>query len=163
MQVNSDQWYVKWFLWNCKILDKWLHTSYSDQRVHKAMGRGTDLCTFFRTILLGSLVVLLNLVVWVWMICVLLVMPFWLFNVATVAMAVGFVLCLVTALTAIALLILAVEFMPTALQWVTRKASNSIAKAPRHAPTFLQVFGGYLVGVKQRFCPMITIKDSNND
>ena len=160
MQVNSDQWYVKWFLWNCNILDRWLNPGYASRRVERAMNKGTDLCTFFRTILLGTLVVLLNLAVWAWVAFVMLVMPFLLFNVTTVAMTVGLFVVLFAAAMLVAT---AVVGAPEAIRWVARKTSSAVKKAPQRAPTFLQVFGRYLIGVKQRFCPTITIKDNNND
>lgn len=160
MQVNSDQWYVRWFLWNCRIVDKWINLHRPSQRVERAMSQGTNLCTFFRTILLGTLVALLSLAVWAWVAFVLLVAPFLLFNMTTVAMSVAlFVAVLVAAM----LLAAAVVGAPDAIRWVARKTSNAVKDAPQHAPTFLQVFGRYLVGVKQRFCPTITIREKNND
>ncbi len=159
MQVNSDQWYVRWFLWNCRILDQWLNPGHASRRVERAMNKGTDLCTFFRTILLGTLVALLNLAVWAWTAFVLLVAPFLLFNVTTVAMSLAFIVGVVAAAM---LVVVAVVGTPDAIRWVARKTSSAVKEAPERAPTFLQVFGRYLKGVKQRFCPTITIKDNNN-
>jgi hypothetical protein len=160
MQVNSDQWYVRWFLWNCRIMDQWMNHGHPSRRVEQAMSRGTNLCTFFRTMLLGTVVVLLNLAVWAWVAFVMLVAPFLLFNMTTVAMSVGL---FVVAVLAAMLLAAAVVGAPDAIRWVARKTSNAVKEAPQHAPTFLQVFGRYLVGVKQRFCPTITIREKNND
>ncbi len=124
------------------------------------MSRGTNLCTFFRTILLGTVVVLLNLAVWAWVAFVMLVAPFLLFNVTTVAMSLAFIVGVVVAAALGATAILGA---PDAIRWVARKTSSAVKEAPERAPTFLQVFGRYLMGVKQRFCPTITIKDNNND
>ncbi len=159
MQLNSDQWYVKWFLWNCRILDQWLNPGHASRRVERAMNKGTDLCTFFRTILLGTVVALLNLAVWAWVVFVLLVAPFLLFNVTTVAMSLVFIVGVLVASGSVAT---AVMGAPAAIRWVARKTSSAVKEAPQRAPTFLQVFGRYLKGVKQRFCPTITIKDNNN-
>jgi hypothetical protein len=144
-------------------MDKWLHhssPSCSSRREKQAMSRGTDLCTFFRTILLGTLVALVNLAVWAWVVFVLLVSPFLLFNVTTLAMNVGIACGIIAAPV---LLVLAVMAAPDAVGWVAQKTRQAVRDAPQRAPTFLQVFGRYLIGVKQRFCPTITIKDKHHD
>jgi hypothetical protein len=160
VQVNSSQWYVRWFLWNCMVLDRWWNSEYVPMRARRAMEHGTDLCTFFRTILLGTVVAALNLGIWLYMVGVFLVAPFLLFNVTTVAMSVAVVLGIVAAIFALAT---AVVFAVSATQWLGRKARVAAHDAPSAAPSFLQVFGRYLVGIKQRFCPTITIQEKRHD
>lgn len=160
MQVNSDQWYVRWFLWNCRIMDQCLNSDRPHTRADRALRRGTDLCTFFRTILVGSLIVLANLGLWLYVLGVFFVAPFLLFNVTTVAMTVGF---LVTVVTCAFAAVAAVVATPGAVKWVAGKTRSAVEAAPDATPSFLQVCYRYLVGIKQRFCPTITIREKNHD
>ena len=160
MQVNSEQWYVRWFLWNCRIMDQFLNSDRPYTRAHRALERGTDLCTFFRTILLGTVIALLNLGLWLYILGVLFVAPFLLFNITTVAMTMG----LAVAVIAGALVVVAVVVgTPKAVKWAARKTRAAVDSAPEKAPGFLQVCYQYLVGIKQRFCPTITIRSKNHD
>lgn len=159
MQVNSDQWYVRWFLWNCQIMDQFLNHDRHQTRAERALRRGTDLCTFFRTILVGSLIVLANLGLWLYVFCVFFVAPFLLFNITTVAMTVGFVVAVVAGAFT---LVVVVMSTPEAVKWAARKTRSAVEAAPEKAPTFLQVCYHYLVGIKQRFCPTITIRSKED-
>jgi len=160
MQVNSNQWYVRWFLWNCRIMDQFLNSDRPHTRADRALRRGTDLCTFFRTIMVCSLITLLNLALWLYIIGVLFVAPFLLFNITTVAMHVGFVVAVVAGAFT---LVVVVMSTPEAVKWAVRKTRSAVEAAPDATPSFLQVCYRYLVGIKQRFCPTITIREKNHD
>jgi len=159
MQVNSDQWYVRWFLWNCQIMDQFLNHDRHQTRADRALRRGTDLCTFFRTILVGSLIVLANLGLWLYVLGVFFVAPFLLFNITTVAMTIGFVIGIIAAAFAVVVVVIGT---PEALKWAAAKTRSAVEPAPEKAPTFLQVCYRYLVGIKQRFCPTITIRSKED-
>ena len=160
MQVNSNQWYVRWFLWNCRIMDQFLNSDRPYTRAHRALERGTDLCTFFRTILVGSLIVLLSLSLYLYIVGVFFVAPFLLFNITTVAMTFGFVVAVIAGAFALVVVVMAT---PEAAKWAVRKTRSAVEAAPHKAPSFLQVCYRYLVGIKQRFCPTITIREKNHD
>jgi len=159
MQVNSDQWYVRWFLWNCQIMDRFLNHDRHQTRAERALRRGTDLCTFFRTILVGSLIVLLSLSLYLYILGVFFVAPFLLFNITTVAMTVGFVVAVVAGAFA---LVVVVMGTPEAVKWAARKTRSAVEAAPHKAPSFLQVCYRYILGIKQRFCPTITIRSKED-
>ena len=159
MQVNSDQWYVRWFLWNCRIMDQFLNSDRPHTRAHRALERGTDLCTFFRTILLGSLITLLNLALWLYIMGVFFVAPFLLFNITTVAMTVGFVVAVIAGAFAVVVVVVGT---PEAVKWAAAKTRSAVEAAPHKAPSFLQVCYRYLLGIKQRFCPTITIRSKED-
>ncbi len=160
MQVNSEQWYVRWFLWNCRIMDRFLNWDRHQTRAQRAVERGTDLCTFFRTILLGTLITLLNLSLWIYIVGVFFVVPFLLFNITTLAMTIGFAVAVIAGALAVVVVVVAT---PEAVKWAARKTRAAVEAAPEKAPTFLQVCYQYLVGIKQRFCPTITIRSKNHD
>lgn len=159
MQVISDQWYVRWFLWNCQIMDRFLNHTRHQTRAERALRRGTDLCTFFRTILVGSLIVLLSLSLYLYILGVFFVAPFLLFNITTVAMTVGFVVAVVAGAFA---LVVVVMGTPEAVKWAARKTRSAVEAAPHKAPSFLQVCYRYILGIKQRFCPTITIRSKED-
>jgi len=159
MQVDSDQWYVRWFLWNCRIMDQFLNSDRPHTRANQALRRGTDLCTFFRTILLGSVIVLANLGLWLYVLGVFFVVPFLLFNITTVAMTIGFVIGIIAAAFAVVVVVIGT---PEALKWAARKTRSAVEAVPDATPTFLQVCYRYLVGIKQRFCPTITIRSKED-
>jgi hypothetical protein len=159
MQVNSDQWYVRWFLWNCRIMGQFLNSDRPHTRADRALRRGTDLCTFFRTILVGSLIVLANLGLWLYVLGVFFVAPFLLFNITTVAMTIGFVVAVIAGAFALVVVVIAT---PEAAKWAARKTRSAVAAAPDATPGFLQVCYRYLVGIKQRFCPTITIRSKED-
>jgi len=159
MQVISDQWYVRWFLWNCQIMDRFLNHDRHQTRAERALRRGTDLCTFFRTILVGSLITLLSLSLYLYILGVFFVAPFLLFNITTVAMTVGFVVAVVAGAFA---LVVVVMGTPEAVKWAARKTRSAVEAAPHKAPSFLQVCYRYILGIKQRFCPTITIRSKED-
>lgn len=159
MQVNSDQWYVRWFLWNCQIMDRFLNHDRHQTRAERALRRGTDLCTFFRTILVGSLIVLLSLSLYLYILGVFFVAPFLLFNITTVAMTVGFVVAVIAGAFAVVVVVVGT---PEAVKWAAAKTRSAVEAAPHKAPSFLQVCYRYLLGIKQRFCPTITIRSKED-
>ena len=72
MQINTDYWYAKWFMWSCRVLDQWL----GGNREMRAIYQGTNLCWFFRTLLWGGLVSAWSISVWAYMAFVVVVLPF---------------------------------------------------------------------------------------
>ena len=54
MTLDESQWHVRWFRWNQRVLDRFAHRDedHSYDRTYK----GTDLCTYMRTIVLGTMV-----------------------------------------------------------------------------------------------------------
>lgn len=160
MQVNSEQLYVRWFLWNCRIMDRFLNWDRHQTRAQRALDRGTDLCTFFRTILLGTVITLLNLALWLYILGVLFVAPFLLFNITTVAMTMGLAVAVIAGAIAVSVVVVGT---PEAVKWAARKTRAAVEAAPDKSPGFLQVCYQYLVGIKQRFCPTITIRRNDHD
>lgn len=158
MQINTDQWYARWFLWSCRVLDRWRNGN----REFEARFRGTNLCQFFRTLVWASLVSAWSIGLWAYIAFVLLVLPFLLFNVTTVAMAVGIIA--VAALVGIATVVIVLVSTPEVLRWAGNRLSEAkdrMEPEPNRPPSFLGVCWAYAVGIKQRFCPTITFKEKD--
>jgi len=159
MQLNSDQLYVKWFLWNCNVLDRFIDPDLAGDSARRAMRHGTTLCGFFHRLFWGTLVSALSVFVWMYPMFTLFVLPFLLFNITTVAMTVGFA---VTVLAATVLLAAAVVMTPTALRWLATRRRLDEAPETEAPPSFGQVTWSYVKGIKQRVCPRITFKEIDN-
>ena len=147
MKAQINQWYVRWFLWNCGVLDKFTGKSRADQ-----YAQGTNLCHFFRTILLGSMVTLLSVGLWVYLLITMFVMPFVLFNFVSVAITVGGI---VTILAAAAAVVLLSTVVPSAVMSAYNKFTNKQKPPSDKPPGIAQVAWAYVMGIKNRFCPTI--------
>jgi hypothetical protein len=156
MQINTDQWYAKWFLWSCRVLDQWRDGS----REMRALYRGTDLCRFFRTLLWGALVSAWSISVWAYMAFVVLVLPFKLFNITTVAMTIATALGVLLALF---LLLTVLIGTPEAVRWAKERIAERAERAidADRQPGFMGICWAYVVGIKRRFCPTITFKEND--
>jgi len=147
MQAQLNQWYVRWFLWNCKVMDTFLGRHNVDRYT-----QGTNLCHFFRTLMLGSVVTVMSVAVWLYMLITLVVMPFVLFNFVSVAITVGVaVMMFVVVVTCVAVILVA----PGAVRAAYNKITNTVKTPSDKPPGIMQVVWAYVVGIKNRFCPTI--------
>jgi len=158
MQVNTDQWYARWFLWSCRVLDRW-HMDDGD-REYRARMRGTNLCGFFRTLLWGVLISASSLAVWIYAATTILVLPFVVFNITTVATTVAMTVAIFTAVVA---LLTALVAAPDIARWAGERVGNLARTDTTQPPGFAGICWSYIKGIKQRFCPTITFKDTNED
>jgi hypothetical protein len=147
IQAKINQWYVRWFLWNCKVLDV-----FWDLKRTQKCAQGTNLCDFFRTIMWGSVVAVLSVAVWAYLLITIFVMPFVLFNFVSVAISVGILVALFAAALLVALMC---TVLPDAVRAGYRKLTNTPAAAPNKPPGITHIVWTYLQGVKNRFCPTI--------
>jgi hypothetical protein len=147
MKAEINQWYVKWFLWNCRVLDQ-----FTGKRRTEQYTQGTNLCHFFRTLLLGSMVAVLSVGLWAYLLISIFVMPFVLFNFVSVAISVGVAITLLAA--AVALVLLG-TVAPSAVAHAYKKITNSVKPDSDKPPGITQVAWAYIMGIKNRFCPTI--------
>lgn len=155
MITNSNAWYVKWFMWNCHVLDKF---SNSYPR-HIRYEQGTNLCTFFQILFWGTLVQVLSVVTWAYVIMTFLILPWWLFSITQVLTVVGITLGI---LGIIALVVSMLVGAPEIKQWVQKKAHTMFTPEPNHTPKFYQVAAQYVMGIKRKFCPTIQFKKDSD-
>jgi hypothetical protein len=157
MQANFNQWYVQWFIWSCRAMDRW---GTDRNRESNARRNGTNLCQFFRILLWGAMISTWSIALWAYMAFVVLVLPFILFNVTSIAMIAAIV---VAAAAAIIGLLFALFAIPDAARWVGSRMSRITDVNDRDQPLgFFQVCWQYIAGIKKRFCPTITFKETDN-
>lgn len=147
MKAEINQWYVRWFLWNCGVLDQ-----FTGKRRAVQYEQGTNLCHFFRTLLLGSMVAVLSVGLWAYLLITIFVMPFVLFNFVSVAISVGVAITLLAAVVALVLLFTVV---PSAMVHAYNKFTNKQKPPSDKPPGIAQVAWAYIMGIKNRFCPTI--------
>ena len=150
MEAHSDQWYVGWFRWSCRVLDRFVRLRRYD-REHRYQ-HGTNLCHFFRTLFWGTTVAAASLAMWAWTAYVVVVMPLTMFPLAGLAHTIGLVLACIAGL---AVLVFSVLLVLSAAEKVPEIAGKVKPNMER-APGFARVAWTYVRSVKQRFCPTIT-------
>jgi hypothetical protein len=163
MNVTKNTWYVRWFQYNCVVLDRFTNKyvatttcggidSYRLERYQS----GTNLCHFMRTLFFGSLVMLATLVGY-GVILTTLFMPFYLIGTFKVAVVVGVTVALIAILIATIYLLLVV--FPKMFH-ATRNSLHNMVTIPSDGnPTMIAVIWQWLIGVKNKFCPTITFKN----
>jgi hypothetical protein len=158
MNCETNQWYVRWFSWSCWVLDRSIPLDRY-RRVDRYR-RGTNLCHFFRTIMWGTVLTMVNLVVGIYALMVVLWLPFYLFPLWSVATAVGVVAAVISM---IVIAVIAIVYSPDAVQYVKQQMQRSApAIVENTPPSFVQICFTYVKSIKHRFCPTITFKDNNN-
>lgn len=152
MQANQNQWYVKWFTWNCRVLDRFWQLDRSREFKYE---RGTNLCHFFQTLMWGTIVQVLSVAIWAYVIFTVFVLPWMLFSVS------GVLWTVLSFLTVIAAIVAVVAGTVGALQskeWIHRKWETFSEVKSDQPPKFYQVMWQYVVSVKQKFCPTIQFR-----
>lgn len=148
MDARDSQWYVRWFLWNCRVLDRFLPRVGCREFRYE---RGTNLCHFFRTLLFGSIVVVSSVAVWMFTAWTVLIMPWIVFDAARL---VGVIAIVAVACGAFVAIVAGACSAPVAVKWVSSKAQKVLVNNKGN-PSFFAVVASYLSGVKNRFCPTI--------
>jgi hypothetical protein len=162
MNLAADLWYVKWFFWSCGVLDRFTLTA--SKRRYKSrkerFARSTNLCQFFRTLLLGTLVFLIVLGIEGYLLYAILIQPFLIFGTSSIMRV-----CIV-AIAAISILAVFVGFIALVVYgvrrffwWVEHRPKGT----PHHRPQFVDVAVSYYRAIKQQICPTIAFKGSDSD
>ena len=119
---------------------------------------GTNLCHFFRTLLLGSIVTILSISLWFSMAWTVLIMPWITFSAASIATVVLVLMLIVGTLVAV---VVGAFSAPAAIKWVSGKAQTVLVNSDGK-PSFAAVVASYLAGIKSRFCPTIRFIKEND-
>lgn len=162
MNVTTDAWYVRWFRYNCVVLDQFTsnhvefdHNGEIDSPRWNRYSRGTNLCQFMRTLVLGTLVLGVTLAFYAFVISMLF-MPIYFLGATTVGTAVGIVVAGVIAVLGLVYFML--ELFPKAVRNVGNKLSDMVTPSPEGNPGILSVIWLWAKGVAKKFCPTITFK-----
>lgn len=96
MEIDKRSWHGRWFTWACKSMDRaWP----LDEDRHVLFVRQVDLCTYFRTMLMGTLLMMLSVVAQISIVGTFTLWPMWLWGVWPVM---AFYALLITVLACIA-------------------------------------------------------------
>lgn len=165
MLVNSNLWYVRWFKFNCKVMDKFTGKCAlmeSSRREHKFHDHAS-LCQFFRINVLGTLVQASSLATHMYAAGVFLVAPFVLFSFFQVVITVLVVLAAIAFLVGLACL----GFLAGPISNFvtgTRNKMHNYLHSNDQSPGMINLIIHYILALKAKFCPTIHFtKDNNHD
>jgi hypothetical protein len=154
MTLNPQLWYVRWFFWCCRMLDRFWHTD------HDQCKQATNLCQFFRILFFGTLINALVIAGYCYVLFVVFVLPFLLFAPLSIGLALAATFGAISAFVAFVVLIwgCVVGISKTTDYLSKKKLDHTDDK-----PGFWKVLIHYLVSIKQRFCPLISFSGGNTD
>ena len=154
MQLDETQWHVRWFRWNQRVLDRFAHRDedHSYDRTYK----GTDLCTYMRTIMLGTGVAVLSLGWWAALVGFVL-LPFYLFGMMSPVLAV------LGAAAGIAGFGLIVWGIITLVPKTVGIIHDALTPEPGKPTGFAACCWQWVVATKHRFCPIIKFDQENDN
>lgn len=153
MNLNRQQWYVRWFFWSLGVWDTFL-----DRDGALYMERhGTNLCFFLRTMFVWApLILVLHAIVYGAAIAALTIVPIYLFGGSGYFWSIG-------AIVTLFLIIFGEKALRNHLRdrsYQRRQAADgaeaiSTESVPA-APSFFRVLWEWFVAQKKKICPMIT-------
>ena len=147
MQLNETQWHVRWFRWNQRVLDRFADRD-EDLSLYLTR-RGTNLCTYMRTILLGTVVSVLSIGWWM-LLAAFAMMPFWAFGLLGVGIGLSIVAMFIGVI--IAVVWLAGQGIPN----VVITVRGMFVPGDGQPVGMLACVYQWIRACKQRICPIIT-------
>jgi hypothetical protein len=152
MQALDRQWYVKWFKWNCKILDRFWETH--PHREHKYENR-TNLCAFFQILFWGTVLQIVIAATYVFMFTTVFILPWVLFPATSVLLGVGSVLAIFLV---VVLVVISIVGAKDGAAWMRKTVHKWVTPEPEKPMKFIHVVCQYVVSIKHKFCPTISFK-----
>jgi len=165
MNLHSQLWYVRWFFWCCRVIDRFCSTqralAFESSRLTK-YARGTDLCHFFRILVWGNLIFLVTLSVFGYVLYVVFVLPLILFSFINVTQL---VIQAILTLGGIGSLLFGLILLLNALgHWRQSYLLTHPAKpVDPTRPGFWRVIGDYYGALKARLCPIIKFVEAAHE
>ena len=158
MNLNYNQWFVKWFFWCCKVVDESRATPLydsSNKLDHRYSG-STDICTMMKILFLATFLVFLNVAAWLLLIAGIIILPILAYGV--VATTLGYAV--------IALLIATVLSILALTTWTQDKYADfksMLNNAAENGTGFLSVILNWFKCLKERTCVLIKFDRKQND
>lgn len=158
MQLNLQTWYVQWFFWSLRVLDRFCKTANGRRNFssEEKYYHGTNICHFFRTLLLGNLIAAVTLATYgllLWAI----ILPFLLFPLVSVGKTVLIVLAMLTTVALTMFIIIGgARGVNHVIQRLNTRPVNT-------QPGFWKLLIHYIVSIKQQFCPIIQFRGDSPD
>jgi hypothetical protein len=152
MELNRNQWFVRWYFWSLSVVGAFTDNDKS----YLTMSGGTNLCSFMRvTLVWAPLVLLCNLVFYVLVLSVLTIAPIVFFG---LGIYVSIVIALAIVIAAIVGYRRYQHYLDEQRMLHPEPKAGQVeqeAVAPK-PPGFFAVVWSYIVAAKQKICPMIT-------
>ena len=157
MNINPNTWYAVWFRWSCGVLDRAWPMSWNNIPRVEMYQRGTNLCHFLRTMMLGTIVALMSAATWLYFITVITVVPVYLYGATPVLVSMGALVFMILVAGVVVWLLSEVfpKVYTTVKNGTKAKISSMIHVAQDQTPSFLKLLMNHLVAVKQKYCPTI--------
>jgi hypothetical protein len=151
--MDPGLWFVNWFFWSCRILDKLFPPGFEYREVQYQ--NGTNICHFFRTLLFGMTALSLVLAWYMLLFFVGFVLPFILFHASSIGFAIFIMGCVVVA----GVIIVATVFGIIKLgAMYLEYRREQMPHEPSNKPSFLTLAYLYLKAWKERYCLIIEFK-----
>jgi uncharacterized membrane protein len=154
MNLNTEQWYVRWFFWSLGIWEEFNET----YQAHSVEINGTNLCFFVRTIVLYVPVVLLSHAI-AFGLCLLafVVAPIMMFGGRYYAYGVGAIVAIVAVLFGA---VFFYEYVQNKKDAKREWNGQRVRRTPSaREPSFGKLLWDWAVAQKQKVCPMITFSN----
>lgn len=152
MRMNPSLWFVQWFFWSCRVLDRFFCRNGYGMRTEKYKN-GTNICHFFRTLLWG-MIITLGVVAWYLWLAFVVLLPFILFRISSLGMVTFLMICVVAV---IGIIVATIYGICTLVQMYADYAATREAK-PDNGPSFTKMTYLYLKAWKERYCLIIEFK-----
>ncbi len=157
LEVDYKTWYVRWFFFNCKVLDNFSPRQWKDSRYETYNdNKTTNLCDFFKIIFFGSLATLANILVASFFLFSIIIYPIISFSFVSVSVT---LLAFLAIFALVIGMIILVYYLTVVLP---KKAKEKIEKrllsSEKTNPSGFVLFLNFLQGKMKNFCPTIKFK-----
>lgn len=157
MEIDKRSWHGRWFTWACKSMDRaW--PLYKNRDV--LFAHHTDVCTYFRTMLMGTLLMMLSVVVQISLVCTFTLLPMWLWGVWPVLVFYGVMMGILTCML-VTLYVVTWLLPELAVKGV--KSFRAHVWAPTSNPSTLQLVILWAHAQKHKYCATIKFKETDHD
>lgn len=164
MNLPPTSWYVRYFFWCCSVFDHFWFTEGG----RMVRGRywkyqdGTNLCSFFRMLLFGTLIAAAVVSSYLGAIFVALILPFILFGWMSVGFLLMIVCAVITGFIALLLGIWGVCILVKRAADALNQRAERRAYDPSPTPSFWSVVCTYWTAIHNRICPIVAFKSNQN-
>jgi hypothetical protein len=155
MQLDLNLWYVRWFFWSCHARDRFLllpSTRDVYSSAQKFRLSGTNLCQFVRMLFIGVAIVMLTVATYLYLLFVVLILPFILFRFMSIGATLLFALEVLLGITLTVTIIIGIAI---GINRTVSYLHDRTTSQPERSPGFFRLMIAYFVAVKRRYCPMI--------
>ncbi len=161
MVLAKNIWYVRWFFWSCRVLDRAFNITTDIFSVNRRRSvkyqKQASLCKFFEILFFGNLIFLLNVAIYLFAGFALL-SPLILYGVVDAEYVYTRIIIVISIILGVVIGIAIIFGLAFGTKVLFRKMFSDDVK-PEH-PTFTTLFKNYVKGIKDRICPLIVFTEN---